>query len=349
MCSSTFFDLCSDVLLELFEYFALNELFEIFGELIPSLTSLLNQSHMKFHIDRNANEDFWNEILPMINSNQILAIDNSSYSISNLSAFSSIRSINLIVHSSFVFNQFEILIHLEQLAVQLSEIIFEDQIWLSQILILPRLRKLKLALNNSKPVLIPQQSISIGKSILQSATIESLEMKIPMPWSSLFCFLHHFPNLKIFRASLYRLDTSHPSRLNLPSRLILPSLRTLDLQGYMINMSSIISFISLRMSKLQHCYLIALNVTTDNAFRMKYPSIWQDLFQSCSNLTRLQIHLLMSMERNDSFDIRMVKDLLRTFNNHSFCEKYHFQMEQRSINRGYVTLTGDYQKKKEST
>jgi hypothetical protein len=56
----------------------------------------------------------------------------------------------------------------------------------------------------------------------------------------------------------------------------------------------------------------------------------------------------MSIERNDYFENRVMKDLLRTFNNNSFCEKYHFQMEQLSINWGYVTLTGDYEKKKKS-
>jgi hypothetical protein len=41
-----------------------------------------------------------------------------------------------------------------------------------------------------------------------------------------------------------------------------------------------------------------------------------------------------------------MKDLIQTFNNNSFCEKYHFRMEQLSINRGYVTLTGNYDDRK---
>jgi hypothetical protein len=133
MSSSSFFDLCPDILLNLFEYFSLNELFDIFIDLIPYLSILLNESHMRFSIDQNASEDFWKEILPEINFNQILAIKNP-YFLTNLSIFSSLQSINLNLQSSSIFHQFQYLIHLKQLSIQLSEIIIEEQTWLSSIL-----------------------------------------------------------------------------------------------------------------------------------------------------------------------------------------------------------------------
>jgi hypothetical protein len=342
MSSTSFFDLCPDLLFHLFEYFSLNELFNIFSDLIPCLSILLNQSHMKFHIDQNATEDFWKRILFEINSNQILSINNSHLTI-NFSIYSSLQSINLNLQSSSIFQQFQFLIHLKQLSIQLSERIIEEQTWLSSILILPKLKTLKIDLNIPKILLIPQRSISIDKSIHQSNTIEYLQMNIPMSYQSLLVFLEHFPNLKIFRALLYQLNPSSISNVNLPSLL---SLQTLDLRGYIKNMSSIIRLISSLMPNLKHCRLMAMNITDDNAFDMSSALIWKNLFQYCSNLIEVKIHLIMSIEINDSFNNRVMKDLIRKFNNHSFCEIYSFQMEQRSINRGYVTLTGNYEKKK---
>jgi hypothetical protein len=344
MSSSSFFDLCPDILLNLFEYFSLNELFDIFIDLIPYLSILLNESHMRFSIDQNATENFWKEILPEINSNQILAIKNP-YFLTNLSIFSSLQSIHLNLQSSSIFHQFQYLIHLKQLSIQLSEIIIEEQTWLSAVLNLPKLNQLKIDLTISKIVLIPQRPISIDKSIYVSNTIEYLEMKIPMSWRSLLVFLHHFPNLKIFRALLYRLNISHTSNVNLP---ILPSMKTLDLRGYFEYMSLIIPSITSTMPNLKSCRLIAMNLTNDDPFGIRSASIWKDLFKSCSNLIQVKVHMMMSIERNGYFENRVMKDLLRTFNNNSFCEKYHFQMEQLSINWGYVTLTGDYEKKKKS-
>ncbi len=99
------------------------------------------------------------------------------------------------------------------------------------------------------------------------------------------------------------------------------------------------------MPNLKRCRLIAMNVTNDDAFRMKNALIWKYLFDCCSHLIQVKIHLIMSIEQNNNFNTRVIKDLIRTFNNNSFCERYYFRMEQRSINRGYVTLTGDYNMK----
>jgi hypothetical protein len=85
-----------------------------------------------------------------------------------------------------------------------------------------------------------------------------------------------------------------------------------------------------------------MNVTNDDAFRMKYDLIWKHLFDSCSYLQQMKVHLIMSIEINNNFNTRILKDLMWSFNSNSFCEKYNFHMEQLSINRGYVTLTGDY-------
>jgi hypothetical protein len=342
MSSSSFFDFCPDILLEIFKYFSLNELFDIFIDLIPHLSSLLNQSHIKLHINKNATEDFCDQILPQINSNQIISLHNS-YLTTNLSRFSSIRSINLTLQSSSQFHQFQYLIHLEQLSLQLSETIIQENIWLYYILRLSNLRKLRLDLTSPKNMLMPQKDIFISKSFLKSNTIKYLEIKIPMSWQSLLIFLEHFPCLKIFYASLYRLNSVRDVRPKSISKLsCCSSLQILDLHGYIDQMSFLITHICSSIVNLKICRLQAINVTNDDAFEMKDGLIWEYLFHRCSHLREVKVHLLMSIEVHNHFNTRVIKDLLRTFNDNSFCEKYHFRMEQRSINRGYVTLTGDY-------
>lgn len=341
--TSSFFDLCPDILLDIFQYFSVNELYDIFIDLIPYLLSLINQSHIQVHIDKYVKEDFWMKILPNINSSQIISLENS-YFLTNLLHFTSIRSISLNLQSLILFEQLQYLIYLEQLSLQLSEEILEQQCWLDPILLLPKLYKFKLDLSISKNVLSPQKSISIDKSPYTSNTVKHLELEIPMSWQSILLFLSHFPNVQNVRALLYQLNSPNRHFSIPPTRF--QSLKTLNLQGYFDNMSLIVTSISAFMQKLQRCRLKAMNVTTDDAFSMKYAAIWKYLFEYCINLNKLQIHLIMSTEINNNFNTRLIKDVIRTFNDNPFCEKYHLRMEQMSINRGYITLTGDYDRKK---
>jgi hypothetical protein len=342
--SSSFFDLCPDILLQLFTYFSLNELFDTFIDSIPYLSSLINQSHIKLHIDKNPTENFWNRILPEINSNQIISLNNYSNVRINLLQFVSVRSMKLSLHSSDVSEQFQYLIHLEQLSLGLSEIIIKDNIWLCHILSLPNLKKLKLDLMILKNTLQPQNEISIKKSSLLSNTIKYLELKIPMSWKSFIHFLEHFPNLQILRASLYQLNTVTYESYDIP--MLNSTLHTLDLQGYFKSMSSIVTYISTSMPNLKRCRLIAMNATDDSVYRIRNSFLWQNFFDFCSHLTQVKIHLLMSIEENNNFNVQATKDLMRAFNNDPLCEKYNLQMEQRSLNRGYVTFTVDYDVKK---
>ena len=346
MSSSSFSDLCSDVLLDIFSYFSLNELSDIFIDSIPHLSNLLNQSHIKLHIDENTNEDFWMKILPQINLNQIISLNNY-HSMIDLSQFSSIHSMKLNLRSSFLFNQFQSLIHLEQLSLKLSNTIIEEDIWLSHILNLPNLRKLKIDSVDSKNPFLPQKQISIKESSLRSNSIKYLEINVPMICHLLLSFLQHFPNLQTFRASLYQIISFVSNPLALTSNISrLNSLQRLDLQGYLHNVSSMVTYVSSSMPNLKRCRLISLNVTDDDAFGMKNPLIWKHLFNSCSHLIQVKIHILMSVEVNNIFNVRSTKDLLWAFNNNLFSEKYNFRMELPSINRGYVTLTGNYDVRK---
>jgi exonuclease III len=54
----------------------------------------------------------------------------------------------------------------------------------------------------------------------------------------------------------------------------------------------------------------------------------------------------MTTNKLNNFHIRVIRDLLQTFNKNSFCEKYHSRMEELSTNRDHVTLIGDFDVKK---
>ncbi len=47
----------------------------------------------------------------------------------------------------------------------------------------------------------------------------------------------------------------------------------------------------------------------------------------------MKVHLIMSIEINNNFNVRILKDFMWSFNSNSFCEKYNFRMEQLSINQ----------------
>jgi len=53
-----------------------------------------SRSHIQLSINNNAKQEFSNRILPEINSNEIICLNNSHF-ITNFSAFSSVRSMNL--------------------------------------------------------------------------------------------------------------------------------------------------------------------------------------------------------------------------------------------------------------
>jgi hypothetical protein len=198
-----------------------------------------------------------------------------------------------------------------------------------------------------KNPLIPQKDIWTSQLMCQSFTIKYLEIKLPMTWPSLISLLDYFPNLKTFRASLYQINSNtYDTLFAKPAISCLNSLQTLDLYGYFHDMSSIVTYFCSSISNLKRCYLRAMNVTNDNGFQMKDGLIWKLLFDSCPYLIRVNIHLHMNIEENNYYNVRCMRDLMRTFNNNSLCEKYNFRMAQLSINHGYLTLTGDFDKKK---
>jgi hypothetical protein len=171
---SSFVDLCPDILFHLFTYFSLNELYDIYIDIIPYLSTLLNEGHVKLHIGKNGNEQFWNEFLPQINRNQIISLNIPYQKIHELklSQFLSLRSITLekfrmINCLSFhLMNQLRNLVYLERLSLKLLNTNFNENAWLFHILQLSTLKRLKIDLMIQKNTIISQRNISNIISII---------------------------------------------------------------------------------------------------------------------------------------------------------------------------------------
>jgi len=355
---STFFDLYPDILLKIFKYFSLNELFDIFTDIIPYLSTLLIEGHVKLYIDKNANNHFWNDFLREINQNQIISlyIPYSKINDINLLQFSSLRSIILedfqMINSLSLYpiNVFHNFIYLERLSLKLSYTILNENLWLDHILHLSTVKQLKIDLMFKKNTILSQRDIKISHLPLQSSTIKYLEIKIPLLWTSILSLLHHFPFLQTFHAYLYRINfNSNDTLQSKPTLTCFNSLKTLHLTGYFSNMSSIINFFCSSILHLQTCQLMSTSVTNDNIFNIinfdNYFFWLNYLFQSCQYLTKIKIHMLMSIESHKNIDIENLKDLIHLFNNNQLCKQYNLYIIQSSIHNGYITLIGNFNKR----
>ena len=65
--------LCMDVLLELFQYFYVDELFQSFTNIVPRFSSLLKEGNVHLHV-RNIDGHFRRRILPYIDLNNVKSI-----------------------------------------------------------------------------------------------------------------------------------------------------------------------------------------------------------------------------------------------------------------------------------
>src|SRR5579862_8555850 len=87
---TTFNDLYADVLLCIFEYFTVNEVFQIFSVVIPYLSSLLRNSHVRLHLRKSMLSD--------IDPAQVISVDLaclSRKSLPSISDFINLRSLIL--------------------------------------------------------------------------------------------------------------------------------------------------------------------------------------------------------------------------------------------------------------
>ena len=351
---STFIDLCPDILFELFSFFSLDELIDSFSDLIPSLSKLLAQGHVRLFMMKQLDERFWTDFFPCLNPQQMITL-NVRYQRFNQTDFSSYVLLSSITLEDAAFNnpsspfslhRIQQLPRLRRFILRLPPTTHNEHDWLWQILRLPTIKHVRIEATNRNDTIRPQRPVSISPVACQSFTITSLNVKLPFQWKSIFILLSHFPVLRTFRAHLYRMR--HPVndlRLHIPKLTCFKTIRTLELIGYFVHTSSIITLFCSSIPNLTDCRLLSTSVTQDSLTEVLYSResfFGRQLFQSCPHLNLVKIHMIISVEANEDVDTERTRNLIRAFNEDRFCRKYHFSLVHRSLSNGYVTLICDF-------
>lgn len=352
--TTQFTDLYSDLLLEIFSYLTLNEILQAFDTLLPSLWTLISQGHVKIFIHPSiSNSNFWTEMFPRISPKQLIALSIPYCKIDQIrwSEFQSLRSLtmeNVTAEEKNVSTLINGLPSLKRMQVKLSKGVLWEKHWLEHLLRLPMLKKLQIDSMQARSTVIAQKSLSINDLTVRSLNVTCLEVRIPLRWRSLINLLHHFPRLKIFRAHLYPIE-DHLDEIQTHFYLdCFQTLHTLDLSGYIRQMTLIIDHLCLPMIHLKSCRLMANNVLCDDLTTIVSSRDYffgRRLIQTCSNLKSLKIHMLLPFQRPTDLEQEKWKERFRSFNNDRFSQEFNFFINQRSILNGYVTLNCDYQSK----
>jgi hypothetical protein len=93
---------------------------------------------------------------------------------------------------------------------------------------------------------------------------------------------------------------------------------------------------------------MSTSATNDNIIHMiklRKNFFWTHLFQSCQYLTQVKIHILIAIESQKNIDLDNLKELIRAFNNYTFCRQYKLYVIQTSMRNGYLTLLCDFNKR----
>jgi hypothetical protein len=347
---STFVDLCPDILFELFSFFSLDELIDCFSDLIPSLSSLLVQGHVRLFMKKQLDEHFWTHFFPQLDPQQIVTL-NILYQRFNQTDFSSYVSLSSITlddvawnnpASPFSLHRLQQLPRLRRFILRLPPTTHHEHDWLLQILRLTTIKHVHIEAINRNDTIRPQRPIRILRVACESFTITYLNIKVPFQWKAIFILLSHFPVLRTFRAHLYRME-HHSNDLKLRTQKLpcFDTLHILELIGYFAHISSIINLFCSSMPNLTDCRLLSTSVTQDSLTDILYSSqsfFGRRLFQSCLHLNLVKIHMIISVETSEDVDTERTRNLVRAFNEDPFCRKYHFSFVHRSIPNGYVTL-----------
>jgi hypothetical protein len=244
---TTLHDLHADVLLCIFEYFTVNELYETFPEAIPYLTSLLINSHVRLHLRKS--------ILTEIDPAQIVSIDLtclSRLSSPTISDFINLRS--LILHDmedpKILINQplsqsLEVL-HLNISLRNKSEIIPGLLQLLTQ---LPKLKSYTLMYPSSYFILQPD--LLIFPTL--STTIINVKLDVKCSINYLELLLLHLPCLRRFQSMI---GTNSENLTESAQNSLFSSIESLFLTWEYIPFRNIITFCK-KMPNLKNCQFIS--------------------------------------------------------------------------------------------
>ncbi|CAF3770515.1 unnamed protein product [Rotaria sordida] len=302
---TTFWDLCPDILLDIFRYFSIDQLFHLFyPDVLPNISDILRESRMKFQLCLTNDDLLTATLLSLVDQYQVISLCMTTIQI-GLEDFLNIQSITLldVYIDTILSTQLSILPLLKCITLIYSH--NESQLSqesLTYICRLPFLKYLELDFRGGY-LNIPQISHE------HTCSIEELVLRTPCSWKKLQGFIVHLFHLRILRVMInvnedQNINNRHYLQYIPPivSNVNFPSIEIFDLTWYTIEMKDILVFIR-SMPNLQK-----LNLSGITNEKTLQSHIWQELLKVvCPNLKRLNVKMLIwiqegAEEIKDNFD-----------------------------------------------
>jgi len=291
--STTFWDLYSDIILEICRYFTVDELFySFYPDVLPYLFEILTESHINLHLCLTNDSLLTGMLLSLINIDQVVYLHVSSDNIP-LNEFNAVKTLTLndVPNMNSIISKPFLLPSLQRLILIYSDhLSHQAENALRSAFARPSLKYLKLHLSNGD-LLLPNNLFG------QSFSIEQLVINTSCSKSILSFLFHSLPCLRILQIrtlmnSEFLMGTNQFGGGNavapLPPVINHRSLQILDLVWYHPIMVDITVLLT-GLPNLKRCRLSG--VMNSKELNGK---IWHKLItETCSNLIRINLNMLI--------------------------------------------------------
>jgi hypothetical protein len=326
---TTFTDLYDDILIEIFSYFSVEEIFISFTNIIPNLSSVIKNSHI-----RSLDEYTINNVLPYIDLSQVISCETISSrrlkaeQLAYLFRFPHLQS--LILRNAIVLeNDYSHLLTTEYPAA-VMDICSGDTIKLLHCVFnfIPTLKRFHFQANN---IQINLRDIQENLSINVFSNIEYLKLDIVCSWSALPRILIATPRLQVLCVI-----TVPELQVSLPANLHLSSLHTLQLTSKDIDLVELGQLLKC-MPNLKYCRLQGQAERTDESLTQSYR--WRTfLNEDALQLKRFIINYLVECEQRHWLPVSR-------FQNDSYFTEINFDIQYNIIDfQGMLRIKGDYKR-----
>jgi hypothetical protein len=334
---TTFWDLCSDVILEVCDYLSVNELFfSFYPDVLPGLFELLTISHINLHFSLTCDDLHTATILSLINVDQVISLHISSCDNIPSNIFNAVKTLTLENFSdeNNILSQPSFLPSLQHLILIYSDhVSYQAENAIRNAFLRPALKYLKLHLTTNY-LLSPTNSLG------QSFSIEQLIVHASCSKLALKSIIDSLPCLRILRTRTLIGSQSTMAR-NQPRRginIMLPpvtyhsSLQIIDLVWYHADMSSLTIFL-IALPNLKRCRLSGvMNPKELNGI------LWYDLLtKTCKNLTRMIVNMLI-------WTGIQTKEIKTNFDEDIYFKDINFKLKLSDRENELLILIGDFKR-----
>jgi len=334
---TTFWDLCSDVILEICGYFSIDELFfSFYPDVLPDLFELLIGSHTNLHLCLTNDDLPINKLLSLINTKQIISLHISANNIP-FNEFGAVKTLTLdnaraMIHA---ISLPLVLPSLQRLILIYSgHLSYEAEHALKLVFSRSSLKYLKLHLSDDYS-LIPRNPLGRSSSIEQfviNASCSPLTLKL---------LLDSLPCLRVFRIKTLMDIKSTMVRNQLPSNNTVASafpminhssLQIIDIDWYLPIMANIIILLK-GLPNLKHCRISG--VINSKELNGKF---WYNLItRICSKLLKMNVNMLI-------WTSIKAEEIKINFDQDMFFKRIGFKLKPSDKEAELLMLTGDFRR-----